>query len=259
MNLPMNYDNTWIHYHGGDFQVRIWLDYINEIVYIEVQDLATISGEWSGPLDEFFIQGFDFMVSKLVWPHEIKSIREEAISKLLGKGFSFNPKKEAVLKLLEDGLSFNIKSNSYNSFRSNQDILHDPIDGVIFLCHSSNYKPYVEELYLKLKGDGFNPWLDKKDLLGGQDWEFEIRRTIRKAKVIIICLTKDLKRKTGYVQSEIKMAMNEATKYPDGSIFIIPVRLEECDVPDRLQSLHRIDLFEEDGYQKLKNSLKSNL
>ena len=30
----------------------------------------------------------------------------------------------------------------------------------IFLCHASEDKKMVEDTYRRLKGDGFNPWLD---------------------------------------------------------------------------------------------------
>jgi hypothetical protein len=37
--------------------------------------------------------------------------------------------------------------------------------------------------------------------------------------------------KTGFVQKEIKIAPDAADEQPEGRIYIIPVRLEDCDVP----------------------------
>ena len=51
----------------------------------------------------------------------------------------------------------------------------------LFLCHASEDKPRVKELYHLLKEAGYRPWLDKFDLLPGQDWEFEIRQVIRES------------------------------------------------------------------------------
>ena len=42
---------------------------------------------------------------------------------------------------------------------------------------------------------------------------------------------------------------------PEGEIFIIPARLEECDNLESLKRLHWVDLFEAEGYQRLKQSL----
>ena len=41
----------------------------------------------------------------------------------------------------------------------------------VFLCHSSNDKEKVEDLYYKLRSDGYDPWLDEKQLLPGQEWD----------------------------------------------------------------------------------------
>ena len=45
--------------------------------------------------------------------------------------------------------------------------------------------------------------------------------------------------------------MDVADKQPEGTIFIIPLRLEVCDVPERLRSWQWVNLFEEDGYERL--------
>jgi tetratricopeptide (TPR) repeat protein len=42
---------------------------------------------------------------------------------------------------------------------------------------------------------------------------------------------------------------------PEGEIFIIPARLEECNTLESLRHLHWVDLFEEDGYEKLTQAL----
>jgi len=47
-----------------------------------------------------------------------------------------------------------------------------------------------------------------------------------------------------------------AEKQPEGTIFLIPLKLEECNVPKRLQRWHRINLFEEKGYRRLISSLR---
>jgi len=54
---------------------------------------------------------------------------------------------------------------------------------------------------------------------------------------------------------EIKLALDIANEKPEESIYIIPVRLEECNVPLRLRELHWIDLFKDMGSDKAKESL----
>lgn len=124
-----------------------------------------------------------------------------------------------------------------------------------FLCHSSGDKAAVRDLYDRLKADGFDPWLDEESLLPGQDWALEIPKAVRASHVVIVCLSKSSITKEGFVQKEIKYAMDVADEKPEGTIFIIPLRLEDCDAPERLGRWHRVDLFDKRGYEKLRLAL----
>jgi hypothetical protein len=128
----------------------------------------------------------------------------------------------------------------------------------IFLCHSSTDKPTVRQLYARLKRDGFKVWLDEVDILPGQDWEIEIAKAVRNSDVVLVCLSHDSVTKSGFVQKEIKFALNVAEEKPDGVIFIIPARIEDCEVPDKLKRWQWVDLFEHNGYERLLLSLRAN-
>jgi TIR domain len=126
----------------------------------------------------------------------------------------------------------------------------------VFLCHASGDKPAVRELYQRLRNDGFQPWLDEEDLLPGQDWEPEIRKAVRDADVVLVCLSQVAITKKGFVQKEIKFALDTADEQPEGMIFIIPVKLEECSVPERLRRWHWVDLVQPKGYERLLGTLR---
>lgn len=128
----------------------------------------------------------------------------------------------------------------------------------VFLCHSSGDKDAVRALYKRLQIAGFEPWLDEENLVGGQDWESEIKKAVQNSHVFVVCLSNSSVNKTGYVQKEIRVALDVADLRPEGSIFIVPARLEECVVPDRLSHIHYLDLFKPDGYGKLVKALKSS-
>ena len=124
-----------------------------------------------------------------------------------------------------------------------------------FLCHASEDKEAVRRLYWRLREDGVSPWLDEEDLLPGQEWEPAIRSAVRRSDVVIVCLSQQAITKEGFVQKEIKIALDEADKKPEGTIFIIPVRLEPCVVLDRLAKWQWVDLFAERGYDRLMQAL----
>jgi len=125
----------------------------------------------------------------------------------------------------------------------------------VFLCHSSGDKEAVRKLHLTLRRAGIDPWLDEEDLVGGQDWGLEIPRAIRNSAAVIICLSTDAIRKRGYVHKEVKFALGIADEQPEGQIFIIPVRLDDCAVPDSLTKWQRVDLFKPDGESRLLRAL----
>jgi tetratricopeptide (TPR) repeat protein len=134
-------------------------------------------------------------------------------------------------------------------------VMHTSADIAVFLCHASDDKPAVRELYERLQGDHFQPWLDEEDLLPGQNWQQEIPRAVRRSHVVMVCLSSRSVTKAGYLQKEIKFALDVLEEQPEGIIFVIPARLEPCDVPASLSHLHYVDLFNPQGYAKLKRAL----
>jgi hypothetical protein len=126
----------------------------------------------------------------------------------------------------------------------------------VFLCHSSGDKPAIRGLYQHLTTEGFAPWLDEENLLPGQDWQREIPKAVKNSDVVIVCLSRSSTSKSGYVQKEIKYALDIADELPDDTIFIIPLRLEECEVPERLSRWHWVNAFEERGFDRLLRSLR---
>lgn len=125
----------------------------------------------------------------------------------------------------------------------------------IFLCHASANKPEVRKLYRYLRSKGLDPWLDEFKLLAGQKWQEEIPKALKDSDAIIIVLSKNSITKEGYVQREIKFALDKALDIPEGRIFIIPARLEECEIPESLKGYEWVDLFQKNWYRRLMSSL----
>ncbi len=130
----------------------------------------------------------------------------------------------------------------------------------VFLCHASQDKPIVRELYARLNAEGWiDPWLDEEKLLPGQDWNLEIEKAVETANIVLVCLSTRSVSKEGYIQRELRLVLDVAMNMPEGAIFLIPVRLEECDIPRRLRGYQWVDYFPPEkrpsAYEKLKASL----
>ena len=131
----------------------------------------------------------------------------------------------------------------------------------VFLCHAKEDKPVVRELYQRLKSEGWiDVWLDEEKLFPGQDWNYEIEKAVDEADIILACLTKGSVSKEGYVQRELRIVLDLADYKHEGSLFIIPVRLEECEPPRRLRAWQYADYFPREerarAYDRLLTSLK---
>lgn len=126
----------------------------------------------------------------------------------------------------------------------------------IFLLYARSDETAVRRLYDRFVKDGVNPWLDRENILPGQDWEYEIRKAIQSSDIIIVCLSKQFNKQGGYRHEELRIALEKANSFLKGQVFIVPARLEKCDMPVSLRQWQRVDLFEAHGYRTLLEALK---
>lgn len=131
----------------------------------------------------------------------------------------------------------------------------------VFLCHASQDKPSVRDLYKRLCAESWiNPWLDEEELLPGQDWNLEIEKAVESSNAVIVCISNVSVAKEGYVQKELRQVLNIALEKLEGSIFVIPVRLDDCPLPRQIRERQALDFFPEDrrdaAFKKLIASLK---
>lgn len=125
---------------------------------------------------------------------------------------------------------------------------------LIFISHASEDTAETKELTDRLMADGFDPWFDRDRLLPGQDWNLEIKKALRASDVILLCFSEVSVAKEGYIQREYKQAMDYQKEKPEGVIYVIPVRLDDCEVPDLSSELQWVDY--PDGYDKLFQALQ---
>jgi formylglycine-generating enzyme required for sulfatase activity len=129
----------------------------------------------------------------------------------------------------------------------------------VFLCHASHDKPAVRELYKRLSAQKWiTPWLDEESLLPGQDFDLEIDKATREADAIIICLSNISVAKEGYVNREIRRALDIAQEKLEGAIYVIPLRLDDCTPSfEQLKKLHWLDYFTPNAHERLLKSLRA--
>ena len=129
----------------------------------------------------------------------------------------------------------------------------------IFLSYVREDKEKVEKLYQKLSDEGFKPWMAKKDIFPGEQWEFRIPQAIRRSDFFLVCLSASSIDERGWIQREIKQALDIWQEKLDSDIYLIPVRLEDCEVPESLRKFHWVNLFEEDGWTRLVEAIQEGM
>jgi TIR domain len=124
----------------------------------------------------------------------------------------------------------------------------------IFISYAREDAEIARRIYRDLSALGAQPWLDTKSLLPGQQWSQEIGKAIRESDFFIALLSNTALGKRGYVQKEFREAFSVLEEIPEGDIYVLPVRLDDCR-PDhpKIKELHWVDLFPSypTGFEKI--------
>lgn len=133
---------------------------------------------------------------------------------------------------------------------------------VPFLAYSKINRTPVRDFAARLKAEGWiDPWFDEEDILPGQVWEDSVITGVRHSHAVIIFLSRAGVSSAGFFHKEIKLALDTAQEKSEEMIFIIPIRLNDCEVPEMLKRYHYVDYFggaeqKEKVYQSLILSLR---
>ena len=130
----------------------------------------------------------------------------------------------------------------------------------VFIAYVQEDLSFARKLYGALEESGFRPWLDKKRLMPGQNWPRAIETAIHTSDFFVACFSRRATSKRGSFHSELRYALFCAAKVPLDEIFLIPVRLDDCVVPNRIsKQIQYLDLFPdwEAGMRRLIGVIKT--
>jgi hypothetical protein len=114
----------------------------------------------------------------------------------------------------------------------------------VFVAYAHEDSRSALRLVDALNAAGIKTWIDKRRLLPGQDWHDTIERAICRADFFIGCFSRVAVRKRGQFPYELRFALRCADRMPLDEVFVMPVRLEPCLVPQSIQSRTQyVDLF----------------
>ena len=119
----------------------------------------------------------------------------------------------------------------------------------IFLSYAKADLDAARRLYAELVRRGITVWFDEVSLVPGLQWRIQIENAIEASSHFLALLSSRSLNHVGYVQKEMKVALEVLDLFPETQIFILPIRLEECVLSNaRLKNLQWLDLFPESSY-----------
>ncbi len=103
-----------------------------------------------------------------------------------------------------------------------------------FISYVRENSDLVDKLRRDLESHNIEVWIDREDLGPGSRWKREIRAAIRSGSFFIACFSKQYnEREKTYMNEELTLAIEEIRTRPADKTWFIPVKLNECDIPDR--------------------------
>jgi hypothetical protein len=118
----------------------------------------------------------------------------------------------------------------------------------VFIAYALEDRLTAERLCDDLLEREYEPWMDVRRLLPGQNWPRRIQEAIEGADFFIACFSSQSVGKRGGFQAEVRYALDCARRVPLDDVFLIPVRLDGCRVPARIMGeTQYVDLFPDWG------------
>jgi len=131
----------------------------------------------------------------------------------------------------------------------------------VFISHSSKDLPIARELYLRLTAEGWmDLWFIKSNLQIDQNWDFEIRKAVESADVVIFLLSKHSTRTEVYFYPDAGFVFDILQSTSKKKVLIIPLRLDSSNIPANLKIWEATDYLPKSqrklGYSQMLERLR---
>lgn len=147
----------------------------------------------------------------------------------------------------------------------NMEIKHARDMKHVFVSYCHENKAIVDHLCQSLASHDIHIWLDRDKIGPGTPWKQAIQQAIQHGDFFIACFSTEVNaRNQTYMSEELKVAIEELHQRPVDKAWFIPVKLNECEIPDidigggeTLRDLQYVDLHRnwDAGIQRLLNTI----
>ena len=129
----------------------------------------------------------------------------------------------------------------------------------MFLSYAREDKSVARRICTAFQRESIDVWFDEESLVAGQKWLPTIKKAIIESDFFLALLSSASVNKRGVVQKEMREALKVLETIPDNQIFIIPVRLDDCQPTfDVIREIHWVDLFQDwtDGIRQILRAIR---
>ncbi len=147
----------------------------------------------------------------------------------------------------------------------NMEIKHARDMKHVFVSYCHENKAIVDRLCQSLASHDIHIWLDRDKIGPGTPWKQAIQQAIQHGDFFIACFSTEVTaRNQTYMSEELKVAIEELHQRPVDKAWFIPVKLNECEIPDidigggeTLRDLQYVDLHRnwDAGIQRLLDTI----
>ena len=103
----------------------------------------------------------------------------------------------------------------------------------LFISYAHPDSAFVDRLEADLHKQGFDPWVDRQRLKGGQRWRKELQEAVKGAQVLLVVLSPD-----AVISQNVQIEYDYVLEL--GNV-VIPLYLRQCEVPMELRAIQWID------------------
>jgi hypothetical protein len=150
-----------------------------------------------------------------------------------------------IRKCVDEGSPVEI--DGIGTFRSKAPGVYEFVPEVrprVFIAYVTEDLARADRLYRLLELAGFEPWMDRHNLLPGQNWPKAFEQAIEVSDYFVACFSRRSMTRRSSFQHELRLALECFRKVPLDDVFLIPVRLEECAPPQEIATRFQwVNLF----------------
>jgi hypothetical protein len=222
-----------------------------------IKDMASaaekVQGEISNPFEllDIVIKEADASVKRT--PDLLPILKQNGKVDAGGKGLFYI--MEGMLRLAQ-GLPQDTAIDNFQSFSMRHKIEKT---AKVFISYARIDVDAVQVIYNGLLKENHYPWMDIHNIKGGENWLRAIYKAIKESEIFVAVLSHNSVSRRGVIQKELKKALDKWEGMLPDDIYIIPVRLDDCPIPELLKDFHVIDWEDGKGKDKLLEAIQVGL